>query len=82
MKHLQNHRRRLLAVDPHCRYCGDDLTFRRACLDHVVPKSAGGTNRRSNLVLCCRTCNRMKGSWSAAELLNWARRLVAVAHEC
>lgn len=43
-----------------CRYCltgaGGVLT-----LDHVVPLCKGGTNDDSNLVTCCRRCNRIKG---------------------
>ncbi len=30
---------------------------RRATLDHVVPRSRGGSNDLGNLRLCCRQCN-------------------------
>jgi 5-methylcytosine-specific restriction endonuclease McrA len=30
--------------------------------DHVVPRRAGGTNKRTNLVPSCRRCNTVKGS--------------------
>lgn len=41
-----------------CQYCGSvkDLT-----IDHVVPKSRGGSNNWDNLVSCCRKCNLKKG---------------------
>jgi 5-methylcytosine-specific restriction endonuclease McrA len=29
-------------------------------LDHVLPKSRGGTNEWTNLVTCCSKCNRDK----------------------
>ena len=41
------------------QYCGSikDLT-----IDHVIPKSKGGTNKWDNLVTCCRKCNLKKGN--------------------
>jgi hypothetical protein len=32
------------------------------CIDHVIPRSRGGSNDLSNLVLCCRSCNSSKGT--------------------
>ena len=34
-----------------CQYCG---SFKDLTIDHVVPKSRGGTNTWDNLVTCCR----------------------------
>lgn len=31
-------------------------------VDHIIPASAGGKSRLSNLCLCCPTCNRHKSS--------------------
>jgi len=44
-----------------CAYC-DGLTG-DAILEkeHVLPRSLGGTNQVSNLVIACRTCNQHKG---------------------
>ena len=36
-------------------------------LDHQVPRSRGGSNRASNLVLSCHDCNVAKGNQTAAE---------------
>jgi 5-methylcytosine-specific restriction endonuclease McrA len=46
-----------------CHYCGqyfapDDLT-----LDHIIPRSRGGSNALTNLCLACSRCNHRKGSW-------------------
>lgn len=52
-------RRNLFRRDDHrCQYCGhhaSDLT-----LDHVVPRSRGGTTSWENVVACCRGCNARK----------------------
>lgn len=40
-----------------CVYCGADD---RDSWDHVIPLSRGGANAVSNLVPCCRDCNRRK----------------------
>ena len=31
-------------------------------IDHIIPRCMGGTNDMDNLRLCCRHCNRKKGS--------------------
>ncbi len=43
-----------------CVYCGKaDLPLE---VEHIQPKSKGGTNRISNLTLACRCCNQEKGN--------------------
>ena len=45
--------------DYECAYCGndnDDLT-----IDHVIPRSKGGSDFTRNVVCCCKTCNQNKG---------------------
>ena len=32
-----------------------------ASVDHVVPRSRGGSNRPGNLITCCATCNTKRG---------------------
>lgn len=53
-------RRRLFKADPHCSYCGCELNWGTATLDHVVPRSKGGTDSMDNLVLACQPCNVRK----------------------
>ncbi len=58
---LRRVRRRMLAREPWCAYCGVPLDEQTSTLDHVKPRSAGGSDRRSNLWLACEPCNQTKG---------------------
>jgi 5-methylcytosine-specific restriction endonuclease McrA len=50
-----------------CQYCLKDLDFYDSTIDHVLPKSRGGADAWSNLVLCCGPCNIKKGSRTPSE---------------
>ena len=45
-----------------CFYCTEELTRKTFTVDHYTPKSRGGTNRLSNLVACCKFCNKVKAN--------------------
>lgn len=48
-----------------CAYCGaKDVPLE---VEHIVPKSRGGSNRVSNLAIACRPCNVAKGNQTAEE---------------
>ena len=48
-----------------CAYCGKSgLPLE---IEHITPKSRGGTNRVANLTLSCRKCNQKKGNRTAKE---------------
>ena len=54
-------RRALFARDGwRCVYCG--TTAGRLTLDHVVPRSRGGTSEWENVVTSCAPCNLKKGN--------------------
>lgn len=69
-------RRRLIAAygrpsanggqDAVCCYCGSSGDHIE--VDHVVPRSRGGTDRWENLVLTCLTCNKRKGKYLPEEV--------------
>lgn len=74
-KPTTNRQRAVLRDQRRCRYCGvqtwspgaggfppDMLT-----IDHVRPRSKGGTNELSNLVVACRACNHQKGDRTPGE---------------
>lgn len=50
-----------------CAYCGGkDVPLE---IDHIHPRSKGGTDRVSNLTLACHDCNRKKGNRDISEFL-------------
>jgi 5-methylcytosine-specific restriction endonuclease McrA len=48
-----------------CAYCS--VTNVPLEIEHLIPKSRGGSNRVSNLTLACHACNQRKGRQTAAE---------------
>ena len=57
-------RKRVLERDDHvCQYCEDEATT----VDHVIPKSKGGSHREHNLVAACERCNSLKKDLSVEE---------------
>ena len=45
-----------------CFYCDAELDFETLTIDHIIPRSKGGSNRADNMVASCRKCNNKKGS--------------------
>lgn len=43
-----------------CRYCGARPGSELLEVDHLVPRSRGGSDHHSNLVAACKTCNGRK----------------------
>jgi predicted restriction endonuclease len=41
-----------------CAYCGSDEVL---TLDHIVPRSKGGSDRVTNVLCACKRCNHSKG---------------------
>jgi len=55
-------RRNVFARDGHrCQYCERQFPTSELSVDHVVPRSLGGTDKWSNLVCACIKCNARKG---------------------
>ena len=44
-----------------CQYCNTLVSIKDFTLDHVVPRTKGGTTVWNNVVTCCSTCNSRKG---------------------
>ncbi len=64
-----------------CQYCSaKNIPLE---VEHIVPKSKGGSNRVSNLTLSCRKCNEKKGNQPIEEFLkpkpNLLNKILATA---
>lgn len=63
-----------------CHYCGADTPL---TVDHIVPRSRGGSEADSNLVTACRSCNSSKRNKSYDEFIEWREaELVAFQTFC
>ncbi len=51
-----------------CAYCGAENVPLE--VEHIHPKSKGGSDRVSNLTLACRPCNQFKGNLDVREFLS------------
>lgn len=66
-----------------CCYCGRRMRKIKKheyefTIDHVIPKSNGGTNHPLNRLPCCRSCNHLKANNSLEYFLEQVQyRLVA-----
>ena len=60
-----------------CNGCRTEFPFRILEVDHIIPKSRGGTDHIENLQLLCPSCNRIKGDrpmeYLLAQLAGMAR---------
>ena len=60
---------RVLARDNfRCGYCGATPDVAELHIDHILPRSAGGTNDICNLITACPKCNYGKGAERITEL--------------
>ena len=51
-----------------CNGCEYPFNFRNMTIDHITPRSRGGTHRIENLQLLCGACNSTKGSGTQEQL--------------
>jgi 5-methylcytosine-specific restriction endonuclease McrA len=58
-----------------CQYCGHRFSRSELNLDHVIPRSQGGTSTWENVVCSCHECNRKKGGRTPGEA-----RMKLIAH--
>jgi len=45
-----------------CQYCKREIKYSAATKDHAMPRSKGGVNYDSNIVLACKKCNNKKAA--------------------
>ena len=56
-----------------CKGCEVLLPFRNLTIDHIIPRSRGGTNDADNLQLLCAACNSTKGDRTQEDLIQALR---------
>lgn len=49
-----------------CVYCGSD---QKLTLDHIKPRSSGGSNEAENLVTACQSCNSKRRDMDIADFV-------------
>ena len=68
LPNYRTHRHRLYGVQEGvCTGCDTHFPFRVMDVDHMLPRSKGGTDHPDNLQLLCSGCNRSKGGRTMAE---------------
>ncbi|MCY3977275.1 MAG: DNA methyltransferase [Chloroflexi bacterium] len=76
LPNYRTHRHRLYGEQEGlCLGCDTHFPFKVMEVDHILPKSRGGTDHIENLQLLCTHCNKSKGSrtmaeWRAGQALN------------
>jgi len=62
-----------------CVYCLIELSEDLFVLDHLIPLSKGGTNKKFNLVTSCEKCNQRKNNQEPIEFLleNYRSKLIS-----
>ncbi len=59
---IKFNRKNIFARDKNrCQYCGKKVPTSELSLDHVIPRTQGGTSNWKNIVCACTNCNKHKG---------------------
>lgn len=61
-KSTRQMRRKMLAKQPGCYWCGQVLTLDTSTIDHIIPLSKGGLDCSNNRKLACFDCNQRRGN--------------------
>ena len=63
-----------------CGYCGREMWIGECWdVDHIIPKSRGGSDDPDNLIAACRSCNRRKKDRTPNEFRNIIRSKITRA---
>ena len=71
----RSHKSRLYRnQDGKCVLCNGQFNYENMEIDHITPRSRGGSDAVENLQLLCRQCNRRKSARSQSEAVGIVRR--------
>ena len=56
-----------------CKGCNEVFKLGNMTIDHILPRSRGGTDDPSNLQLLCARCNSSKGDRTQEEWIEWLK---------
>ncbi len=71
LKRIENHKHGLYREQGRkCNGCKEIFSFSDMTIDHIIPRSRGGTDALENLQLLCQSCNSSKGAHTQEE---WVR---------
>jgi len=74
-KDYRRHRAKVFKRDGYtCFYCGHNKV-QNLSLDHITPKSKGGSDNPSNLLTACKKCNNMKGDMGLDEFIEYVNKI-------
>lgn len=69
-KYSERERKMIYAkADGRCELCGQEISYKKMTLDHIVPLAMGGADELENLQCTCRTCNEFKGHILPADFM-------------
>ncbi len=61
--HYKTHKKTLYGYQGgHCNGCSEHFKPQNLTVDHIIPRSSGGTDHLENLQLLCGHCNSVKGN--------------------
>lgn len=52
-----------------CTYCLQPITYQKSVLEHMLPRSRGGTDDEENLTISCKDCDVAKKDCTPLEFL-------------
>lgn len=54
--------RKIRSAGHYCTLCGGKMAEDQKTIEHLIPRSRGGSNRQANLTRSCKPCNLARGS--------------------
>ena len=82
IKHYRDNKHKLFGKQEGlCKGCNEAFPFKFMEVDHILPKSKGGTDAFKNLQVLCSHCNKSKGSKTMAEWNAWRKQKGFSTHE-